>query len=162
MVGRFLNADGFVLAGGGSLSTNMYFYCANNPIHRTDPSGKHFFDTPLSTAALQTMSQTQRDEYYKAKVDYEKTKNTTYVALGSVTIHTSNYQASIKTGSYDLGKGYKARVDEPHAGSNPLDYHVHVYKDKNEITTQYITGGKKHDHGNDEPPRGFPKKQKRY
>ena len=38
-VGRFLNADRFVGTGQGLLGHNMYVYCNNNPIVRSDESG---------------------------------------------------------------------------------------------------------------------------
>ena len=37
--GRFLNADGYVSTGQGIVGTNMFAYCGNNPVMRTDPSG---------------------------------------------------------------------------------------------------------------------------
>jgi RHS repeat-associated protein len=37
--GRFLNADGLFGQTGDILSTNMYAYCANNPVMYLDPSG---------------------------------------------------------------------------------------------------------------------------
>ena len=38
--GRFLNADGYASTGQGISGTNMYAYCGDNPVNRTDPSGK--------------------------------------------------------------------------------------------------------------------------
>ncbi|BCR35639.1 DNRLRE domain-containing protein [Mariniplasma anaerobium] len=40
VVGRFINADGMLGQVGNALSTNMYAYCANNPVMFTDPSGE--------------------------------------------------------------------------------------------------------------------------
>ncbi len=37
--GRFINADGLVSTGQGLLGNNMFAYCCNNPVNRTDPSG---------------------------------------------------------------------------------------------------------------------------
>ena len=36
---RFLNADGYVSTGQGMTGNNMFAYCENNPINRSDPSG---------------------------------------------------------------------------------------------------------------------------
>lgn len=36
---RFINADGFVSTGHGFLGYNMFVYCNNNPVNRSDPSG---------------------------------------------------------------------------------------------------------------------------
>ena len=38
--GRFISADGYVSTGQGLTGTNMFAYCGNNPVMRTDPSGK--------------------------------------------------------------------------------------------------------------------------
>ena len=37
--GRFINADGYVSTGQGLLSYNMFAYCENDPINRSDASG---------------------------------------------------------------------------------------------------------------------------
>ncbi|MBU1093262.1 MAG: DNRLRE domain-containing protein [Firmicutes bacterium] len=39
-IGRFINADGLLGSLGDSQTTNMYAYCANNPVMYTDPSGE--------------------------------------------------------------------------------------------------------------------------
>ena len=41
-IGRFLNADAFISTGQGMLSSNMFAYCANNPVKYLDPSGYGF------------------------------------------------------------------------------------------------------------------------
>lgn len=38
-VGRFINSDALVSTGQGVLGNNMFAYCGNNPINRTDPTG---------------------------------------------------------------------------------------------------------------------------
>ena len=40
-VGRFINADGQL--NGGLLGNNMFAYCENNPVMRTDPNGNGWF-----------------------------------------------------------------------------------------------------------------------
>ena len=37
--GRFINADGYVSTGQGLTGNNMFAYCGNDPINRSDPSG---------------------------------------------------------------------------------------------------------------------------
>ena len=44
VVGRFLNADGYVSTGQGILGTNMFAYCGNNPVSRFDVSGCNWLD----------------------------------------------------------------------------------------------------------------------
>ena len=41
-VGRFLNADGYILTGPGIIGHNMFACCGNNPVNRVDPTG-HFW-----------------------------------------------------------------------------------------------------------------------
>lgn len=43
--GRFINADAFVSTGQGLLGNNMFAYCGNNPVDRTDPSGCSYAST---------------------------------------------------------------------------------------------------------------------
>ncbi len=50
-VGRFINADGYVSTGQGLLGYNMYAYCGNNPVNRTDSSGQ-FWITLIATASV--------------------------------------------------------------------------------------------------------------
>ena len=40
--GRFLNADVYTSTGQGILGNNMFAYCGNNPVNRTDPTGHAF------------------------------------------------------------------------------------------------------------------------
>ena len=41
-MGRFLNADALVSTGQGVLGNNMFAYCGNSPISRSDPTGNAF------------------------------------------------------------------------------------------------------------------------
>ena len=64
VVGRFLNADGYISTGQGLLGFNMFAYCGNNPTNYMDPSGCIFIAddmvvwgfTALSIAALLIVS----------------------------------------------------------------------------------------------------------
>ena len=47
-IGRFINADGLLGSMGDSQSTNMYAYCANNPVMYSDISG--YIPLPVITA----------------------------------------------------------------------------------------------------------------
>lgn len=47
---RFINADGLASTGQGFLGTNMFAYCRNNPIHRTDKSGNYDRDEAIEYA----------------------------------------------------------------------------------------------------------------
>ncbi|MBN2877570.1 MAG: hypothetical protein JXL85_07960, partial [Bacilli bacterium] len=40
VIGRFISSDGLLGQSGDILSTNMYAYCANNPVMYLDPSGE--------------------------------------------------------------------------------------------------------------------------
>lgn len=53
MTGRFINADVYADTGSGSpLSTNMFAYCENNPLYKTDSNGKDaaWIQSPSSVA----------------------------------------------------------------------------------------------------------------
>ena len=39
MVGRFVNADGYIGANGDIPGYNLFAYCSNNPVMRSDPTG---------------------------------------------------------------------------------------------------------------------------
>ena len=49
--GRFLNADVYVNANGDLLGYNMFAYCGNNPVSRTDDGGM-FWDTVFDAVSL--------------------------------------------------------------------------------------------------------------
>ena len=85
VIGRFVNADGLVVAGSGMLSGNMYLYCQNNPICCIDPTGAlgSFFDFPLSMADRMQMSQSMLDNYYAAKAVAERIENTPVLKIAS-------------------------------------------------------------------------------
>ena len=44
VVGRFINADGYVSTGQDITGYNMFAYCGNNPINRMDPNGAFWKD----------------------------------------------------------------------------------------------------------------------
>ena len=50
-VGRWINADGYVSTGQGVLGYNMFAYCGNSPINRTDPAGQSWIVALIVTAA---------------------------------------------------------------------------------------------------------------
>ena len=53
-IGRFINADSYASTDEtGLLSTNMFAYCENDPVNRSDPSGE-FFDTVFDIVSLCT------------------------------------------------------------------------------------------------------------
>jgi len=50
-IGRFISADALVSTGQGLLGYNMFAYCGNNPIMRTDPTGQ-FWGSLLAAGAV--------------------------------------------------------------------------------------------------------------
>ena len=49
---RFVNADGYVSTGQGLLSSNMFAYCGNNPVNRSDTSGQFWITAVIVTAVV--------------------------------------------------------------------------------------------------------------
>ena len=50
-IGRFINADAFTSTGQGVLGNNMFAYCGNNPVNRSDVEG-NFWDTIFDVVSL--------------------------------------------------------------------------------------------------------------
>ena len=50
-LGRFINADNYPSTGQDLTGNNMFAYCGNNPVGRTDASGL-FWDTALDVISL--------------------------------------------------------------------------------------------------------------
>ena len=50
--GRFINADGYVSTGQDLTGYNMYAYCGNNPVNRTDPIGQFWVTALIVTAVV--------------------------------------------------------------------------------------------------------------
>ena len=50
-IGRFLNSDVFPATGQGVLGNNMFSYCGNNPVNRSDSAG-HFWDIVFDVVSL--------------------------------------------------------------------------------------------------------------
>ena len=50
-VGRFINADGQISTGDIS-GTNLFAYCGNNPVNRTDPTGKAWWHWAIGAAVV--------------------------------------------------------------------------------------------------------------
>ncbi len=74
-VGRFINADGYVSTGQGILGNNMFAYCGNNPVIRSDSSGEFWLLAAVAAAAAAAIlsgcsSKTeQKPEPYKSADD---------------------------------------------------------------------------------------------
>ena len=72
-MGRFLNADGYADTGDGIFGTNMFAYCGNNPVTRSDPTGQIFgiddavfwisAATVLAIGALWTATMTETKDF---------------------------------------------------------------------------------------------------
>ena len=54
-IGRFVNADGYISTGRGLIGHNMFAYCGNNPVNRTDSTGQ--FWKELWDALTKTLHQ---------------------------------------------------------------------------------------------------------
>ncbi|MDE6020433.1 MAG: RHS repeat-associated core domain-containing protein, partial [Ruminococcus sp.] len=121
-VGRFLNADGYISTGQGVLDYNMFAYCGNSPVNRTDSTG-HSWVAALLVASIVgvcavglsgcSAKQSKPSNY----VENKSTKQNCYS-------YAFNLPQAANPGDYSVSK------------SNP-DY---MYKSKNAYTPQEITG----------------------
>ena len=50
--GRFLNADAFTSTGQGFTGNNMFAYCGNNPVNRSDPTGEAWWHWAIGAAIV--------------------------------------------------------------------------------------------------------------
>ena len=61
-IGRFINADSYASTdAAGLLSTNMFAYCENDPVNRSDPSGEVYLEVLLTGAAIGIFKQFATD-----------------------------------------------------------------------------------------------------
>lgn len=51
-MGRFINADADVATGNGLIGNNMFAYCGNNPVNRTDHSGEDWWHWAVAAAIV--------------------------------------------------------------------------------------------------------------
>ena len=51
-IGRFINADGLVTTGSDLSGTNLFAYCGNNPVNRTDSTGQAWWHWALGAAVV--------------------------------------------------------------------------------------------------------------
>ena len=50
--GRFINADNQITTGSDLTGTNLFAYCGNNPVNRTDPTGEAWWHWVLGAAVV--------------------------------------------------------------------------------------------------------------
>lgn len=50
--GRFINADNQITTGSDLTGTNLFAYCGNNPMNRTDPTGEAWWHWALGAAVV--------------------------------------------------------------------------------------------------------------
>ena len=50
--GRFINADNQITTGSDLTGTNLFAYCGNNPVNRTDPTGESWWHWVLGAAVV--------------------------------------------------------------------------------------------------------------
>ena len=58
VIGRYINADGYLSTGQGLLGYNMYAYCGNNPVNRVDPEGEFWIELVVLAVIVVTCAVT--------------------------------------------------------------------------------------------------------
>lgn len=104
LVGRYINADGYVSTGQGLLGYNMYTYCGNNPVNRVDPEGKSWIAV-LVVVAICALVLTGCDDSEGAATPYAPSDSTNYncyaYALGEDEWkHVGGYEGAVD--DYDV------------------------------------------------------------
>ncbi len=124
-VGRFLNADGYVSTGQNINGNNMFTYCGNNPVNKSDPSGQSWIAALIVTAIVAScaigLSGCSKSSPSK------KTAPSNYIKNKSINQSCYSY-------AFNLPKA-----------ANPGDYSLkgnnndYMYKNKNVYSTKEIT-----------------------
>ena len=93
---RFLNADGYVSTGQGVTSNNMFAYCGNDPVNRSDPSGEWWWVVAAVVAVVIVV----KNEWY-AKKNYKHNSQVDKFAL------TTTKNTIINDQQKDTGKNFE-------------------------------------------------------
>ena len=154
--GRFVNADGMI-DDRGVITQNLFQYCGNNPINFCDPSGYIYYGNGQCVQEVEvTIYRADgTQETFMDEVAYTSNGRSGPQYINNSTL-TITVAASV---SYDLGQGYKARIDAPNSGAKNEQRHVHIeYKDK-EVSNQNDDGTIHHPNKNTINPSKRVKKQ---
>ena len=127
---RFINADGYVSTGQGILGNNMFAYCGNNPVNRTDHTGEAWYHWAMGAASTSNSIQE-----FNEQGDWETVAATAGGAvLGGVTAYNTVVGAKIPTSM--LNQFYLCGVDTNIFRSGTLT----VYSEHLEIFNQAVSG----------------------
>jgi RHS repeat-associated protein len=129
-IGRFISRDRWLVRVHDTQSLNRYAYVANNPVHRTDPSGKDWALAPQKSFGFKAFygvgAQVQYLEYYD--VDTGRTEKLAVAGIGIGMGFDANYdvvgfsRGDAPEPGYDVrGKllNFEAQYD-PQSGSSHL------------------------------------------
>ena len=107
---RFLNADGYASTGQGVLGCNMFAYCGNDAVGRSDPGGSNWLNFPLVVSVFEQI--------------IENLQNLQNVSVGSapdyIYIGPSNGDRSTQPNCYSYAIGEYEKSYDPGDFSFPL------------------------------------------
>ena len=81
VIGRYINADGYISTGQGLLGYNMYAYCGNNPVNRVDPEGKSWIAVAIVVVLCALFLTGCQDSQYGAAAPFTESNSTTQNCL---------------------------------------------------------------------------------
>ena len=140
--GRFINADGYVSTGQGTVGNNMFTYCGNNPQSRADPRGcfwkeiggffkgvarkfvrsiKSFFGVRKSTTIVEKEETTVIPDPLPITLKYGVKTSTAVSSFGDDSRPISAYQQTVANDFASSTVGIKANI-----GKTVYDYSVGI------------------------------------
>ena len=146
---------------------NWYGYCAGNPVMYSDFSGLKDVPTRKTIEELGG-SVTWDSKYNRAKIEldgqsvyaYDKDKNGNYIKKDKngkgVMYSDENWLFRSLAAVFDLGNGWKGRIERNTSGNNEGKKHVHVYNGKESYSQN--EDGSPHDGSTGTPPKKIRKK----
>ena len=118
VVGRFLNADGYISTNQGISEHNMFAYCGNNPIMRADPSGSFW---QILTNMVNSLANVFKNTF---ELYITTSRQTSAI---NIPIISSPSPVTLSMGSREMLTTSSSRSSS--ASPKPISFHVDIRED---------------------------------